>query len=59
MRKINPETIPFQISELAEKLNGDDNSQIKNNYRNRLEDIRDFIDYAIKQFDSKNGPKWK
>lgn len=51
-KKINVENIPFQVSDIIQKLlDGKDREYIKENYRIRLIDIRDYINASLDKYD--------
>ena len=55
MRKINPENIPFQVKDAADILNSPTVARhIKENYKMRLEDIRDFTAATLETYNIKN-----
>ena len=52
MRKINLENIPFQVTDIIQKLLASkDQEHIRENYRARLIDIRDAIDMSLNEYD--------
>lgn len=53
MRKKMNNEVPFQIEHLINSLlNQKENVHIRQNYRNRLESIKDAIDKSIKKYDN-------
>lgn len=51
-RKINVENIPFQVTDIITKLlDSKDKEHIRENYRIRLIDIRDYIDASLDKYD--------
>lgn len=50
---MNSNEVPFQIEHLITNLlNQKENVHIRQNYRNRLETIKDTIDKSIKKYDN-------
>ena len=53
MRKTMKQEIPFQIEHLINSLlNKNDNVHVRGNYRDRLIDIKNAIDNAVKKYDN-------
>jgi len=53
MKKVDVETLPFQVQSLIDSLlNKKEPTHIRNNYRMRLFDISSAIEQSIKEFDN-------
>ena len=58
MKENDRHNIPFQVETLVQSLqNKKDNDHIRNNFRVRLQDIRDYIDKALVEFDNEMGTR--